>query len=848
VADYLPPVVVEITGRDDALARTLDEAKAKVRAFAAEVGKIRASMHVDADTARAREDIDRFAQDAKRLRADVKVNADQTALGRAREQLDMLARDRTARIVTHVVTEGGGGGSQSKSASDTSGVTSAIKKVDTALSAAAFNKFALAGAAAFGAVAQAAGGLAAGAVAAGAAVGAFGLAVKPQFTAIASVSALAQKALDAQGKGATQAAAANKAYAQALGKLPPATRQTAMAFLSLKEAYKGWSDGLASSTMPIFTEALQKVQGLLPKLSPLVRTASATFKGFLDNLGAGGAGATFSALGRNIEAFAGQDLGHLLNAFKNIGTGIAGILNAFMPFSGQITGGLDKITARFAAWGAQLGGSSGFKQFMDTLKQNGPGISQALESIAKASGKVALALEGFGSGTFKLFEVFANSIAKIPTPVLQTLANILPFVAAGMKAAALATTMFDAASDANPIGAMVLGLELEAAALYLLWTRSQTFREVVTEAFSATAMAALAFAKVSLSAFGWVQDAFLGWASFMVNAAAVAFGWVPGIGPKLRGAAAAIDALKQSSDASVTAMIAKLSQWQNKVLTLPDKIKIQGDITDLQKKISDAQQQIKSLPLSKQAKLSADITNWQLQVAKAKAVLENAPGKKVAVFQAQISQWQAQISKASAQLRSAPASKRAVLTAEIADLQRKIAAARAAISSVHGKTVAINIVTTHTTSGTVFHEGGNYADGGLVRGGKIRAAADGLQSRQATMLGGGSNVLWAEDSTGGEAYIPLSPAKRVRSRQIAASTVAILGGRVAWNSTARAAPAAAGAAAVLATGGGSGSGGTVVQVTVQGTVTSEQNLINTIEQGLLRKGMRRSATYQPYNR
>jgi hypothetical protein len=37
------------------------------------------------------------------------------------------------------------------------------------------------------------------------------------------------------------------------------------------------------------------------------------------------------------------------------------------------------------------------------------------------------------------------------------------------------------------------------------------------------------------------------------------------------------------------------------------------------------------------------------------------------------------------------------------------------INSVHGKTVAINVVTTHTDHGTVAHEGGKYAEGGLIR-------------------------------------------------------------------------------------------------------------------------------------
>jgi hypothetical protein len=46
------------------------------------------------------------------------------------------------------------------------------------------------------------------------------------------------------------------------------------------------------------------------------------------------------------------------------------------------------------------------------------------------------------------------------------------------------------------------------------------------------------------------------------------------------------------------------------------------------------------------------------------------------------------------------------------------------VNSLHGRTVPINIVTTHTDNGTVFHEGGNYGQK-KAQGGLIRRYADG---------------------------------------------------------------------------------------------------------------------------
>lgn len=72
---------------------------------------------------------------------------------------------------------------------------------------------------------------------------------------------------------------------------------------------------------------------------------------------------------------------------------------------------------------------------------------------------------------------------------------------------------------------------------------------------------------------------------------------------------------------------------------------------------------------------------------------------------------------AKSQLKGVPSSKKAKLLGDIADLERKIRAAKAEISGVVGKTVGINIVTTHSNVGTVAHEGGQYkAAGGLISG------------------------------------------------------------------------------------------------------------------------------------
>lgn len=96
----------------------------------------------------------------------------------------------------------------------------------------------------------------------------------------------------------------------------------------------------------------------------------------------------------------------------------------------------------------------------------------------------------------------------------------------------------------------------------------------------------------------------------------------------------------------------------NSLLHVPKEVKVQGNIEDLESKLRQAKKDLASAPASKKAKIQGDITQLEAQIRKAKAQL----------------------------------------------------------ASITGKTVRVNVVTTHTSSGSVAHEGGNYASGGHVIG------------------------------------------------------------------------------------------------------------------------------------
>ncbi|MEW1754068.1 phage tail tape measure protein [Streptomyces angustmyceticus] len=121
-------------------------------------------------------------------------------------------------------------------------------------------------------------------------------------------------------------------------------------------------------------------------------------------------------------------------------------------------------------------------------------------------------------------------------------------------------------------------------------------------------------------------------------------------------------------------------------------------------------------------------------------------------------------------------------SAQLASLQRQIDSLRGRIITNTVRTVFEKVIRGGGTSQAAKNaaETAWRADGGIdvahYDNGGLR------ESHIAQIARPGTWRVWAEDETGGEAYIPLAVSKRTRSRAIAEETVRRLGGKgVAWN-------------------------------------------------------------------
>ncbi|MFF3843486.1 hypothetical protein [Streptomyces sp. NPDC001930] len=322
------------------------------------------------------------------------------------------------------------------------------------------------------ALSAALGGLAAGAVAAGLAVGAFGAAVKPQLALMQESSAAADKLAKAQENEARKKALADKlkkegsdlatkaakayttarlatkdaeaAYQRQTAGMPKATRDAALAQAKLKVATEEWSTSLSDTTMPVFTRGLDLLRSLLPTLTPFVKAAAKALGDMLDRVAVGVKGAKFKEWAADMAAASGTSLANFIKVIGNLGKGFMGLMQAFLPTSLTVTGGLVTMTQAFADWGTSLKGSEGFAKFLELAGQGGG----TFLNLAKAVGALLVAAAPLMGALTQIANAIATVINNTPTDVLTAIGTALLIVKVGMigyavgaKAVALANTI-----------------------------------------------------------------------------------------------------------------------------------------------------------------------------------------------------------------------------------------------------------------------------------------------------------------------------------------------------------------------------------------------------------------------
>ena len=299
----------------------------------------------------------------------------------------------------------------------------------------------------------------------------------PAISDVSNALKAQQAAQQAANGTAAQAKAANDKLAASLAALSPAERDLLKSWNGLQTAFKGWTKNLQPAVLPLFTRGINLVKSALPGLTPVVRNAAGAVDGLLVKVQAAAKSPFWQQLKTNMTSLTGVSITGLGTAAGNVATGLAGVVNAFLPYAPKILAFIVRITASFANWGKNLGTSNGFAKFMAYVQANAPLVLKTLTQLAQTIGHVVASLAPLGPGVLGGFGLLLRFIGMLKPGEIQAIAIAFTVLSVAIWAV-------NAALEANPIVLVITGITALVVAVILAYNHVTWFHDAVVGAWN----------------------------------------------------------------------------------------------------------------------------------------------------------------------------------------------------------------------------------------------------------------------------------------------------------------------------------------------------------------------------
>jgi hypothetical protein len=293
----------------------------------------------------------------------------------------------------------------------------------------------------------------------------------------------AKRQADATKRAAAAASAAAAKSGAKTAKLSPAEAIAAKQVKAFKDAYEAFQKELGPAVLPVITTGLDVVQKLFTPLTPLIKGSAGALVELEKAASKALGGKFWTTFFKDLTKEAPTAIGGLGRSFGNIIKGIAGIVQAFLPFTGTIVGGLEKVTAAFARWGTNLGKSEGFKAFIGYVRSNWPTIQTIFTNLVAAVKNVVSSLAPLGSTVLATISGIFRIIATLDPATIRGIAVAIGAVVVALKLWAIAQRVLNIVLAANPIGLIVAAIGLVVGAVIAAYHAFPEFKAVVDAAF-----------------------------------------------------------------------------------------------------------------------------------------------------------------------------------------------------------------------------------------------------------------------------------------------------------------------------------------------------------------------------
>lgn len=239
--------------------------------------------------------------------------------------------------------------------------------------------------------------------------------------AVPSVSRI-NKALDEQEKALLKARRAAGETTPLFNDLSKAEKALAKDIKSFTDEYEAWQRSLQPQVFPVIAQGLDLMRQGLQAATPLARSASGALLTLGKDAETALRGPFWQEFLDDVNTQIPVALTGLGRSFGNVVTGIAGILDAFLPFTPTIVGGVEQATRAFSEWGQNLEDNPGFKEFIEFVKREAPQVWELIKNVAKALGNVAEAVGPLGVGAFAGLNLLAELVAGMDPGHIQAIA------------------------------------------------------------------------------------------------------------------------------------------------------------------------------------------------------------------------------------------------------------------------------------------------------------------------------------------------------------------------------------------------------------------------------------------
>lgn len=637
-----------------------------------------------------------------------------------------------------------------------------------------------------------------GAIAAASALPAIGAFV-PMLAGMATMGVAAKLAFSGVGDAVALAGEDSEAYAEALEDMSPAQREFTKTVVDAKKGFAGLGKEVQAIALPSFTEALKQAKPAGRIFRDSIKDMSEVLAGFGEEFGKLFASDRFQkalrenlAMGADFMGKFAEPLTTLTQSFLDFGAaskptldafgdgfanlmgqgipeffeglkpgiegsakffgGLFDALNLVLPALGRLSGALAET------FGPLLGSVARFAG--DLISSLMDGLLPALNELSPTTNSMSSALDqmtGVLRPLIKAVGVGLGWAIKLVTPIFKNWFDIITILAPHIKDLGKAiagplVSSFGALLGGSGAVDTVNGKLSE----FSNWAKNnkgqilEVFRQI-SNAIMDMVIFGVSNLPNLISMFRMMLSVALNMFEGILFGAEVAFGWIPGIGGKLKSARSKFSGFKDGVLESLDKAERGARKFSDSVVPKLEKNKLKVNISNWEAQLKDAKAQLKTVPKSKRADLLARIKDLQAKVKQGKADLKSVPDKTAKIFGD--NRTGGPVRGAKSNLGSVKDKTASIKARNL--VGSAVGAAKRLLGGVHGKTVTVTARfiasgARKVLSALGFAQGGlipAFRDGGMIpgypNGGLLRGPGTGTSDSILARVSNGEFVVRA---------------------------------------------------------------------------------------------------------